>query len=95
MNVETVSEARSSLSRHLLAFRQEGVQAEPVLIGGHRKPEAALIPSEMYEELLPRIEELRLKALVAERIATDQSHPLSELIEELGLQAELDLPQEK
>lgn len=83
------------LSRHLLAFRNEGVRAEPVLIGGHRKAEAALIPSEMFVELLPQIEELRLKALVADRVANDQSHPLSDLISELGMQDKLDLPSEK
>ncbi|SDQ08840.1 hypothetical protein SAMN04489738_0163 [Pseudarthrobacter chlorophenolicus] len=84
-SVETVTQARSGLPGHLRAFREEGVLAEPALIGGHRKPEAALIPIEMYEQLLPQIDEIRMRAEVTHRIATNRSMPLADLVSELGL----------
>ncbi|WP_024366961.1 type II toxin-antitoxin system Phd/YefM family antitoxin [Arthrobacter sp. TB 26] len=83
--IETVTQARSGLTGHLKAFRREGVLAEPALIGGHRKPEAALIPIEMYEQLLPQIDEIRMRAEAAHRIATQTSMPLADLVSELGL----------
>ena len=87
--VETVSDARASISRHIGDFRSQGMLSAPVLIGSHRKPEAALIPAELYEQLLPRIEELRLEALVARRLATEKTHPMSELIKELGFEGQI------
>ena len=87
--VETVTEARTEISRHIGDFRINGLLSEPVLIGSHRKPEAALIPAELYEQLIPRIEELRLEALVAHRLATEETHPLSDLISELGFEGQI------
>lgn len=87
--VEPISKARTEISRHIGEFRSHGLLAEPVLIGSHRKPEAALIPAELYEQLIPRIEELRLEALVAHRLATEESHPMSELIKELGFEGQV------
>lgn len=89
IQVETVSHARADLTKHLIEIRNFGLLAPPVLIGSHRKPEAALIPAEMFQKLLPHIEELRLEALVARRIATEKSAPLSDLISELGLEDEV------
>lgn len=84
--VETVTEARKGLPTHLAAFREMGAQADVALIGSHRKPEAALIPIALFEQLLPMIEELQLEAEVAHRIATHESHPLAELVAELGME---------
>lgn len=84
--VETVTEARKGLPAHLATFREKGSQAGVTLIGSHRKPEAALIPIALFEQLMPMIDELQLEAEVAQRIATQASRPLSELAAELGME---------
>lgn len=50
--VVTVSDARSHLSKLLAALADAGVDAEPVLIGPHRKPQAVLLSVAAYEALL-------------------------------------------
>ena len=49
--VLTTIEARTQLSEILRRFRAEGEEAEPVLLGDHRKPEAAIIPFLLWERL--------------------------------------------
>lgn len=49
--VLTVVEARTQLSEILRRFRADGEQAEPVLLGSLRKPEAVLIPYELWVRL--------------------------------------------
>ncbi|BDZ64125.1 nucleotidyltransferase domain-containing protein [Agromyces mangrovi Wang et al. 2018] len=43
-----VAETRANLSAVLRDFRANGADAEPVVIGSHRKPEAVLIPYRRY-----------------------------------------------
>lgn len=57
--VQPLSEVRKRLSETVARFRREGAQAEPVIFGTHRKPEAIVLPYEAYEELLERITRLR------------------------------------
>ncbi|GAA1351606.1 type II toxin-antitoxin system Phd/YefM family antitoxin [Streptomyces beijiangensis] len=52
--VVTVSDARTGLSRLLAELSAAGTEAEPVLIGAHRKPQAVLLSVEMYERLVGR-----------------------------------------
>jgi PHD/YefM family antitoxin component YafN of YafNO toxin-antitoxin module len=47
--VHPLSEVRQRLSEILARFRREGAAAEPVAFGSHRKPEAVLVPYEVYE----------------------------------------------
>jgi len=47
--VHPLSEVRQRLSGILARFRREGAAAEPVAFGSHRKPEAVLLPYEVYE----------------------------------------------
>jgi hypothetical protein len=49
IQVHPLSEVRARLSGILARFRREGAAAEPVAFGTHRKPEAVLIPYEVYE----------------------------------------------
>jgi hypothetical protein len=49
VEVHPLSEVRARLSGILARFRREGAAAEPVAFGSHRKPEAILIPYEVYE----------------------------------------------
>ena len=46
-----VAEARAGLSSLLRDFRTKGASATPVVIGSHRKPEAALLPYEALASL--------------------------------------------
>jgi len=52
VTVHPVAEVRSQLSAQLARFRREGNQAEPVVFGSHRKPEAVIVPYEQYEALI-------------------------------------------
>lgn len=49
IQVHPLSEVRARLSGILARFRREGAAAEPVAFGTHRKPEAILLPYEVYE----------------------------------------------
>jgi PHD/YefM family antitoxin component YafN of YafNO toxin-antitoxin module len=49
IQVHPLSEVRQRLSGILARFRREGAAAEPVAFGSHRKPEAVLVPYEVYE----------------------------------------------
>lgn len=62
LQVHPLSEVRARLSGILDRFRREGAAAEPVAFGSHRKPEAILIPYEVYE---------RYEALARQRARLD------------------------
>ena len=79
-------EARTEIPKALRRFRTEGVTADPVVFGSHRRPEAVVIPFDLYMLLLPAIEEIDIAQIVHERQA-EQARPLSELAAELGLDA--------
>lgn len=77
--------ARNELPQTLKRFRAEGEAAAPLIFGAHRKPEAVVIPFELYSQLLPAIEELEIARLVRERAQAGQARPLGELAGRLGL----------
>lgn len=77
--------ARDELPKALRRFRSEGGSAIPLIFGAHRKPEAVVIPFELYSQLLPAIEELEIARLVRERSEAGEARPLSELADRLGL----------
>jgi len=62
IQVHPLSEVRARLSGILARFRREGAAAEPVAFGSHRKPEAILLPYELYE---------RYEALARQRARLD------------------------
>lgn len=82
-----VSAARASLSRLLAQFRERGIDAEPVLLGSHRRPDAALLPIALFEELEPMIEEILLAREVRRRLAGDTGDRVAheDLLAELGV----------
>jgi hypothetical protein len=49
--VLSVREVRTGLSDILRRFNDEGEQAEPVLLGSQRVPEAVMIPYVLWERL--------------------------------------------
>ncbi len=59
MVVAPVLEARQQLSRVLARFRSEGTDAEPMILGSHRAPEAVLLSYARYRALVDELEELR------------------------------------
>jgi PHD/YefM family antitoxin component YafN of YafNO toxin-antitoxin module len=52
--VVTVSDARQGLSKILADLSAAGPEAEPVMIGAHRKPQGVLLSVEAFEELVGR-----------------------------------------
>lgn len=52
--IVTVSDARTRLSRILTELSEAGSDAEPVLIGAHRKPQGVLLSLEAFEALAGR-----------------------------------------
>lgn len=77
-------EARTEIPKALHRFRTEGAAADPVIFGAHRRPEAVVIPFELYTALLPAIEEFEIAKIVRER-QDEPARPLSEFAAELGL----------
>ncbi|RFA17031.1 hypothetical protein B7R22_01685 [Subtercola boreus] len=75
------------MPKALKRFRAEGSASEPLIFGSHRKAEAVVIPFELYTALLPAIEELEIADLVRERSSAGSSVPLSDLADQLGLDA--------
>ncbi|WFP16739.1 hypothetical protein [Citricoccus muralis] len=86
VHVLPTREARSEIPKALRRFRTEGPISDPVIFGSHRRPEAVVIPFELYSSLLPAIEEIEIAQIVRERQG-EQAQPLSELAAELGLDA--------
>ena len=62
IHVHPLSEVRQRLSGIVARFRREGLAAEPVAFGSHRKSEAILLPYEVYE---------RYEALAQQRTRLD------------------------
>ncbi|MFI9105822.1 type II toxin-antitoxin system Phd/YefM family antitoxin [Streptomyces fildesensis] len=52
--VVTVSDARAHLSQILTVLSEDGADADPVLIGAHRKPQGVLLSVEAFEALTGR-----------------------------------------
>lgn len=78
-------DARAALPEALRRFRAEGVSAEPIVFGSHRKPEAVVIPFELYSQLLPVIEDLEIVQLVRQRSTAGESVPLADVAAASGL----------
>lgn len=90
--VDTISDARRHLTGHVARFREQGLDAEPVIFGDRRQPEAALLPYEMFELLLDVAEDIAIAQKVRERLASDPGKrtSLGALADELGV--DLDTP---
>lgn len=79
MDVVPVAEARSGLSRALKTFRTDP-NAEAVVIGSHRKPEAVLMSIAEYER----------SAAATSRVSLERLRELAPLIEKLAAASHLD-----
>lgn len=85
--VETISDARKHLTTHVARFRSEGLDAEPVVFGDHRRPEAALVPYEMFLLLLDVADDIAIAERLRQRSASDTGHrtSLGDVASELGI----------
>ena len=83
---DTVSETRRLLPSHVARFREEGLEAEPVIFGEGRKPQAALLPYETLRLLLDLAEDAAIGVRVRERDVADAGNrtTLAEFASELG-----------
>jgi len=70
--VETISDARRLLTKHIVRFRKDGLDAEPVVFGDHRKPEAVVVPFELFQLLLDVAEDVAIAERIRERDAADR-----------------------
>ena len=71
LDVIPAGDARRDLPKYLKAFREAPEQADPIVFGPHRKAEAVLLPIEQYRAMLARIEELSVRAEIAEVLQKD------------------------
>ncbi len=71
LEVIPAGDARRDLPKYLKAFRQAPEEAEPVVFGPHRKAEAVLLSIEQYRAMVARIEELSVRAEIADVLARD------------------------
>lgn len=87
---DTISNTRANLTGHVKRFREEGLDAEPVVFGDNRRPDAALLPFETFELLLEIAEDIAISQRVRERTATDTGNrtSLDEVAEELDIDLE-------
>lgn len=83
----TVSDTRKNLTVHVARFRNEGVDADPVVFGDRRRPEAVLLPFDTFELLLEVAEDIVLGQRVRERAAADDGArvTLSEAADRFGI----------
>ncbi len=84
---DTVSHTRANLSGHVKRFREEGLDAVPVVFGDRRQPEAALLPYETFQLLLDVAEDIAISQRVLERDASDTGvrTSLARVAEEFGV----------
>jgi hypothetical protein len=83
--VRTSREARDELGDVVRGFREHGSRAKPMIFGAHRKPEAAIIPYDLYREIVPLLEDLEIARIARARIAEGPAVPLDDLAAELGV----------
>jgi antitoxin StbD len=69
--IETISAARRDLTKHVHRFRRDGLDAEPVVFGDHRKPEAVVVPFETFQLLLDVAEDIAIAERIRERDSSD------------------------
>lgn len=87
LTVASITETRAALSDVLRRFRAHGALASPVVFGANRRPEGAIIPFELYAQLVPVLEDLEVARIVRDRGTETASIPFSDLAERLGLDA--------
>lgn len=84
---DTISDTRKNLTGHVKRFREQGLDAEPVVFGDSRRPDAALLPFETFELLMEVAEDIAIGQRVRERVEVDTGNrtSLGAVAEEFGV----------
>ena len=85
--IETISGARRELTKHVARFRRDGLDAEPVVFGNHRRAEAVVVPYETFQLLLDVAEDIAIAERIRERDDADTGSrtSLAQVADELGI----------
>lgn len=90
-HVWTSAAARKGLPTILKRFREDGIDAQPVVFGSHRKPEAAVIPFELYERIEAIVEDHQIAQIIRDRSADGSPEPMDELFAEYDVELPSDI----
>ncbi len=84
---DTISDTRKNLTKHVKRFREQGLDAEPVVFGDNRRPDAALLPFEMFEFLMEVAEDIAIAQRVRARTEADTGSrtSLGDVAKDLGV----------
>ncbi len=84
--VHPIREARASLPAVARSFGERGIAAGVYYLGAHRKPEAVLVPVDLFDALKSQAEDLIIAARVSERDAMgdERRYTLEQLTDRLG-----------
>ncbi|OAV61808.1 type II toxin-antitoxin system Phd/YefM family antitoxin [Enteractinococcus helveticum] len=85
-HIWTSADARKELPNVLKRFRKDGINARPMVFGSHRKPEAAVIPYELYERIAMIIEDHEIAELVRKRSDEGPAESMDELFAEYDVE---------
>lgn len=70
--IMTISDARESLSVLAEASRSEGIAAEIVFCGPHRRPDLTIMPTALFKLVAPILDDLLLQSRISMRITQDE-----------------------
>lgn len=79
------AEFRKQLPSVLRRFRAERASAAPVVIGAHRKPEAVVISYDLFEALIPLIDDREIAEITRKRIAAGPPESIDDLAAAFGV----------
>jgi hypothetical protein len=85
-DVLPVGEVREALSKVLATFRRDGRDARPVFFGSRRRPEAVIIPIDLFEQMVPILEDVLIAREIEARRARHDGTLLDfeTLVKEVG-----------
>lgn len=69
--IMTISAARELLSVLAEASRSEGIEAEIVFCGPHRRPDLTIMPTALFKLVAPILDDLLLQSRISMRITQD------------------------
>lgn len=87
LEVTPSAEAREKLPTYLRHFREHPTDAEPVVFGAQRKPEAVILPYERYQKLMETLDDMVIRLELQQRLAEAEEDPgreLAEVMADLG-----------
>lgn len=82
-SVLSFREARDQMATAVDRFRNDD-SADILVFGSHRKAEAAIVPFAIVDQLLSRLDDEEIAAIVRER-RTMESEPLSDVATRFGI----------